>query len=558
MKAASASSPEGRNFGSAGVCTISTPFDAAVERSACFADGLAQKRRDRMPTATRSAAGSLSPAPRPRAGNRIKRLRLLVCALAVTAAALLAPGAASASQSQVSLIQEDRELFGMAGKDPAEVMAEIKDLGVDVIRTNVLYYKVYTRPNQRRKPSGFDASDPNSPEYNWFLTDRLIDLAEANGIRVLVTISGPGPFFASSSPRRCVRVPCTYKPKASEFGEFAAAVAKRYRGRADYYAIYNEPNLVDWITPQQKKPGGGRVQIEGKIYRQLFIAGQRAIARFDPGRRNRVLFGETAAIGEPLSLMRSALCLDEEGRPFRGSLARRHGCGGRPAALNVGGFAIHPYNFGGYGTPRQRTPRETALPIAHIPRLHRVIDAARRYRRIRRRAPIYVTEFGFQTRPPDPSGRSPAKQAQYINESDRLLFADRRVAMVSQYEVTDPPERDQFNSGLRFFRGRAAKPSYQAYKVPIVVTRRSSGLVEVYGQVRPGGASTVQIQAARGGAQFAAVRSVRTNGRGVFRVNIRRRGAAGLRWRLATITPEGDPLNSRVARAGRPLRYIRD
>ncbi len=489
--------------------------------------------------------------------------RTLACTLALVLGALGAPAAASASSSQLSSFQDDRELLGFTREDPAQSMAELRALGVDVIRTNVIYYKVYRAPAQARKPSGFRASDPDSPQYDFSRTDHLVRLARENGMRVLMTVTGPGPKFTSSSPRRCRRGPCTFRPKAGDFGQFASAVAKRYRGKVDYYSLWNEPNLDVWITPQQKKPAVGRVQTDGAIYRKLWIAGYKAIAKFDPGRRNRVLFGEVAAIGEPLPLMQAALCLDVEGRPLVGSQRRAHGCSGRPAKLNIGGFAIHPYNFGGFGTPRTKTKSESALPIAYLPRLHRLIDNAARRGRIRRRAPIFVTEFGFQSNPPDRISKvSPTEQGQYINESDRLLFGNRRVAMTAQYELTDPPQQDQFNSGLRFTEGRGGrerKPAYEAYRLPLVVTRRSSGSVEVYGQARPSrGSTSVAVQVSQGGAEFETVTQARTNARGIFRTNISRAGAAGARWRLSWLDPvTGEPITSRIARAGKRLRYYK-
>ena len=493
--------------------------------------------------------------------------RLIACCL--LAAALLAPASASASKTQLSLIQDDRELLSFSGQDAGASMAEIRALGADVIRTNVIFYKIFKSPRQRRRPSGFNAADPNSPHYDWSRTDRLVDLARENGMQILMTVTGPGPYFTSSAPSRCRGVDnCTYKPKPAEFGKFVAAAAKRYSGKVAWYSVYNEPNLVDWLTPQQARPGGNRTQTEGAMYRKLWIAAYKSIARYDRARRNRVLFGETAAIGEPLSLFRSALCLDERARPFRGRQARAHGCGGRPARLNIGGFAIHPYNFGGYGTPRTATRRKTALPIAHIPRLHRVISAARRYRRLSRRPPIFVTEFGFQSNPPDRISRvSLAEQAQYINESDRLLYGDPRVAMVAQYELTDPPEQDQFNSGLRFAEqdGRGTKASYEAYRLPIVVTRRSASRVEVYGQVRParllgaGPFTSVSVQMAQGGGEFQTVATPSTNRRGIFAVNVSRSGASSARWRLSWQNVEsGQFFTSRTARAGAPLRFRRN
>jgi hypothetical protein len=475
---------------------------------------------------------------------------------------LLVPQAATASSSQLTLLQDDRELLGQAGEDPAAAMAEIRNLGVDVIRTNVIYHKIYRTPRDRRKPSGFNPRDHSSPKYDWGATDRLVDLARANGMQVFMTITGPGPIFSSSSPSRCRRSPCSYRPKPSEFGAFAEAVAKRYRGKVAYYSIWNEPNIGQtWLTPRFQRTRSGRVDVAGAIYRKLFQAGYKSIARHDGARRNRVLFGETAAIGSPLPMLYAALCLDPKGRPFTGRLRALHGCSGRVSRLNIGGVAVHPYNQGGARTPQSTTRTKTSLPIAYMPRLHRLLSTAARRGRIGGGKGIWVTEFGFQTKPPDPFGVSPTNQARYINESDRLFFSDRRIKSVAQYELTDVPERDQFNTGLRFVRSRggAEKPSYAAYRVPIVVTRRSSGSVEVYGQARParlfGGRTQVAIQMRIGGV-FTTVRQASTNSRGIFRVNVNRSGAAAARWRLVWQNPAtGQLFFSREATAGKRLVY---
>jgi hypothetical protein len=491
-----------------------------------------------------------------------KRSRVLTCLLLVAAAVLLAPQAAMASSSQLSLLQDDRELLGGAGEDPAQAMAEIRDLGVDIVRTNVIYQNVYRTPKDRRRPSGFNPSDPSSSKYNWGPTDRLVDLARANGMQVLMTVTGPGPFFTSSSPSRCKRIPCSYRPKPSDFGAFAAAVAKRYRGKVAYYSVWNEPNIgKTWLTPRYQKTRYGKVDVAGAIYRKLFIAGYKAIAKYDGARRNRVLFGETAAIGAPLPLLYAALCLDSKGKPFTGRLRSLQGCSGHVSRLNVGGFAIHPYNQGGYGTPQSRTKTKSSLPLAYLPRLHSLLSRAAGRGRIGGGKGIWVTEFGYQTRPPDPFGVSPSSQARYINESDRLFFSDSRVKSVAQYELTDVPQRDQFNTGLRFVRSRGGqeKPSYAAYRIPIVVTRRSSGSVEVYGQARParlsGGRTQVSVQMRIGGV-FTTVRVAGTNSRGIFRAIVNRSGAGSARWRLNWQSPTtGQSFFSREATPGKRLVF---
>jgi hypothetical protein len=496
-----------------------------------------------------------------------KAFRTSVCALLALVAVLAVAASADAGSRQLSLIQDDAEMFGeREDEDPAVAIREMRDLGVDVLRTNVLFYRIYRRQQDRVKPAGFDTSDPNEPLYDWFKTDRIVHLARTNGIKLMLTISGPGPKWFSERPSRCrSSKPCTYRPKASEFGQFAAAVAKRYRGLVDWYSIYNEPNLKEWITPEATNTRSGRVETAAVYYRKLWIEGYKAIRAYDPARRGRVLFGEVAAISAPLPFLYASLCLDPAGKPFRGKLRALHNCGAAPAKLNVGGWAIHPYNQGGLGPPRRRTDSKTALPQQYMPRLHRLMSRSAARRRVPGGRGIYVTEFGYQTRPPDPvSWTSPSEQAQYINESDRLFFGDSRIKTVAQYQLVDVPIANQYNSGLRFAGGRK-KPSYDAYRLPIMVTRRSSRLVEVWGQVRParfartlGGFVNPEVQFTLGGAWKTVVRPSPSSV-GIFRLNQRRAGAASGRWRIKwTNTINGGVSYSRVAKAVAPFRYYRD
>ena len=181
-------------------------------------------------------------------------------------------------------------------------MAEMKALGVDVVRTNVIYYKTYKRPRQRTKPAGFNASNPNSPQYDWTRTDRLVDLAERERHQGADDRHRPGPYFASERPNSC-RVAtvhrCVPRPRTS------ASSSRRWpsatKGESTGTRSTTSPTWWSGSPRSSRRPGGGKVQTEAAIYRKLWRAGYASIARFDPDRRNRVLFGETAAIGEPLS-----------------------------------------------------------------------------------------------------------------------------------------------------------------------------------------------------------------------------------------------------------------
>ena len=163
-----------------------------------------------------------------------------------------------------------------------------------------------------------------------------------------------------------------------------------------------------------------------------------------------------------------------------------------------------------------------------------MLDQAGRTGRIPRRIPIYYTEYGFQTNPPDRIfGVRVGLQPQYINQSDWMASRDSRVRAVSQYKLVDEASLASFQSGLRFLDGRA-KPAYAAYRLPIWVSGRGSRL-RVYGQIRPAANGTpqvVQIQRrARKSAPFVTVKTITVRSRyGQFLTRVRKKGGV---WRLA-------------------------
>ena len=136
---------------------------------------------------------------------------------------------------------------------------------------------------------------------------------------------------------------------------------------------------------------------------------------------------------------------------------------------------------------------------------------------------------------------------------------------MAQYELTDVPQADQFNTGLRFVGG-SKKPAYDAYRVPIVVTRRSANSVEVYGEVRPhrllagGPVTQVAIQVSQnGGAVHHGEEPADQRARVHQDSTSRRSGAARARWRLVWQNPDtGEFVNSRIAKAGKKLSYYKN
>jgi len=495
-------------------------------------------------------------------------MRSALAALAVFLGLLALPTGAGASSSQFSMLQDDAVFLGLTEEDPNAALAEAKALGVDYVRVFVGWQRVSPAPKSRRMPGGFEVGDPDSPGYDWARYDDFVERARANGLKVFLTLSPAIPYWASEEPRRCPHFvggyrklgkSCYWKPRPRLFGQFAKAVALRYGGRVSLWSIWNEPNLEHYLYPQVKQTRFGKVDVAAKRYRRLWIEGHRAIARYDPVRRNKVLFGETAAISSPMDTLFAALCLDETGKPFRGELRALHGCT-RPGRLPIGGIAHHPYNRLARGSVFTRSFTQDSLAIAYIGRLGRLMDTAARMGRIPPGRGIFMTEFGFQTNPPDRKrGISLRRHAAGINEADRLYYADPRVKATSQFELRDVPEGrndDVYNTGLRFLSGRR-KPAWRAFRMPIVVTKLSRDRVEVWGHVRPAEAhARARVHVIRSGRPDAEVAAPVTNRAGFFKIVLRGPNASKLRYRMEWTDLAGKVLRSRVATAGRRIRYF--
>jgi hypothetical protein len=134
------------------------------------------------------------------------------------------------------------------------------------------------------------------------------------------------------------------------------------------------------------------------------------------------------------------------------------------------------------------------MTLADTPRLVAVLDAAARAGRIPVQLPIWFTEFGYQTAPPDPfRGVSLDQQAAWLVEAEHLAWAEPRVAAFAQFLLRDDEPKSEFpatdarywgtyQSGLRFADG-LVKPAYDAYRLPLLVLPGDP--LQLWGMVRP-------------------------------------------------------------------------
>lgn len=511
---------------------------------------------------------------------------------------LLAAGPARASSRQLALFDES----GGLQSNPTGTLSALRQLGVGAVRVPLVWSSVAPNSSSARRPSGFNASDPAAyPAMAWTRYDGIVRTAKADGIDVLLLVTGGAPLWATGGDRPGGHAYSQWKPSASQYESFVQAVATRYSGhyrpcascaslpRVSFWEVWNEPNWGPSLAPQAIN--GSRTSTSPSIYRDLLDAGWTALQRTGHG-RDTVVVGSLSPRGtsakpsrtfpqglpgsfsttKPLQFLRTLYCVDSQYRQLQGGAARAVGCpsttaasrsfrGQHPALFSASGFGIHPYPFDLPPTQADSTDPDF-VEFSEIPRLATALDRVQRAYGSRKRLQVYNTEYGYETNPPNRSNHfvSPATAATYINWAEYLSWRNPRIATTMQYLLYDPnPHVGQstyglgsFASGLMFYHG-GPKAGYYAYRMPIFlpVTSTSRGRsLEVWGCVRPAhltrGTQRVQIQFSAGtkGA-FRTIKTVTiTNLQGYFdtRMAFPGTGAVRLSWRY----PSGQTIYSRT------------
>ena len=356
--------------------------------------------------------------------------------------------------------------------------------------------------------------------------------------------------------------------------------------RVDYWEIWNEPNQGGWLAPQWRrapsddaaaKSSQGWVEESPVIYRRLLAAAWNALSDTGHG-GDTILIGETAPRGAdvpgvangmvPLRFLRGLYCVDSSYQQLRGAAVSALGCpataaasqrfrAANPALFDATGFADHAYPLGQVAPPNVPAPSSEPdwAGLADIAKLEGTLDRLNEVYGSHTQLPIYNTEFGFQTDPPQSECGcvflSPATAARYLNWSEFIEFGNPRLRSYAQYLLYDAPgppghviSESDFSSGLMTVNG-IAKPGYSAFRLPIylpVTSTRPGRSLEVWGDVRPAafakhdtGSSqraAIQFKPSSGGA-FTTLASVTiTNPAGYFEVPVKfpSSGSVRLEW----------------------------
>ena len=445
-----------------------------------------------------------------------------LAALAAVALCVMVPAAWAAPGATTGM--EDERLLFESPESAADAINAWTGLGVDTVRMHARWGEI--APSVRMP--GFSPTDPDDPAYEWEKLDTAVDLVRAAGMEILLTVSGPGPGWTS---RDRVRREGRWRPDPAKFAEFVRAVARRYQGRIDSYLIWNEPNQPGWLSPQWTCTSRTRCTMTAPhLYRGLVRAATPVIRAVDPGAK--VLIGELApisgrrpaqstAIG-PIPFLRAMGCVDERYR-----VQRRGACAGfKPAEGDGLGHHPHPVQR----APDEVNPKPDEAQLGDLDRLTGVLDRLTRAKRLLSTTPkmdLWLTEFGYQTSPPDHAIGIPlATHASYIQQAAYIAWRNPRVRNLTHYQWEDESVVTRgegiraysgWQSGLKHIDGRP-KPALAVFPDPLVVDPKRGVL---WGQVRPGTSHAVRIErTSRGATAAQAFRTLETDRFGVFTVDI--------------------------------------
>jgi Glycosyl hydrolase catalytic core len=296
-------------------------------------------------------------------------------------------------------------------------------------------------------------ADPADPAYNWAAYDRAVQFAAKYNIKVLFSIAST-PSWANGG--RSTR----YAPtRPQDLQNFAIAAAKRYSGTFQdtdgtttipavrLWLAWNEPNNPVFLYPQYRKVNGrwfpqsaySYVRICNAIYNGVHSvqhgAAKVACGATDPFGNNQP--GSRRASISPLAFLR---------------MTKKYGL------RRFDAWAHHPYAARPTETPTSK-PKGTGAVI-----LGNLGDLVKEVTRLYGKKPIWITEYGYQTRPPDRTfGVAWKTQAKYLAQAYLIARKNPRVQMMIWFLIKDESRLAGWQSGFFTARGQR-KPAYFTYR----------------------------------------------------------------------------------------------
>jgi hypothetical protein len=362
------------------------------------------------------------------------RLRVFLVAAACLSAVLF-PAGASAQPRMMIGFQDDPSLRWRDDRLAVFDLAEQANAGI--VRTTVYWSRI-----AQTKPT--NGSNPFDPAYRFDDLDEFVRNAGLHGMEVMLTIWGT-PSWANGGKGQ------NYAPTSyGTLQNFARAVAARYSGRytgypfVRYFTVWNESNLGQFLSPQYDSKGK---PVGPTIYARLYRAAYAGIKLGNS--RALVGIGETSARGRDRFLGRAGTQETESPGKFAELLSKQ-----KPA-LKFDAWSHHPYPTSISGKPLAKT-RWPNVTLANMPRFESSLSQW-----FKRKVPMWVTEYGHETKPEEPKGVTYAQQTSYVRTALRYVAGDPNVEIFIWFILRDDPT-SAWQSGL-VQRDGAKKPSFGAF-----------------------------------------------------------------------------------------------
>jgi hypothetical protein len=387
--------------------------------------------------------------------QRVVLILVLLLAAAGVAVATSAPAdsAPSASGATYRTLQsgmlvgfyDDEQVYGRTDW----AYRQLRSLRAGIVRITVDWGSV-----ARRRPA--KPADPSDPAYNWTAVDNVVSKAALNRVRVLATIFGT-PRWAGRAKNRLPR-------RMTDLRLFAHAAARRYSGTyrvqpsenepvralpaVRHWLAWNEPNNPVFLKPQWKRVRQAWRPQSAFDYAKICSA-------VWVGVHSTRIRGEKVACGVTGPRGNDA---PRSSRPSTSPLVfltwlRRAGL------KRFDAYAHHPYYTNRFERPSTVPRSKKAIILGNIGVLIKRLNTL--YGRKKR---LWITEYGYQTRPPDRHfGVRYASQARYVHQAFAIARRTRRIDMLVWFLIRDERRLSGWQSGVVSIRG-ARKPAFRAFQ----------------------------------------------------------------------------------------------
>ncbi|MGI8622184.1 MAG: hypothetical protein ACR2NB_01560 [Solirubrobacteraceae bacterium] len=410
------------------------------------------------------------------------------------------------------------------------------DSASDIVRIQI----GWAVPDTPERPPGFDATNPADPSYVFATADAAVKSATERGLDVMLSFTG-APRWAEGPDRPADARPGTWRPDPSALRDYGIALGRRYSGsfpdpaqpgrslpRVRNFQVWNEPNLSLFLTPQWS---GSRTAAPAH-YRRMLNAFYEGVKSVRPDAL--VVSAGTAPFGgpslhnqriRPVRFVRDLLCV-RRGRG-RGGL-RRSSCP-HPARFDV--LAHHPYTVGKPFVPALNRDDASVADMHEIRDVLRFAERSGSALPRERRQHLWVTEFAYDSSPPDPYGVPLAAHARFLAQA-LFSLSKQGVDTVIWLRIVDQLPEPSFaatNQSGVYFRDGRPKPAQRAFRFPFVVQRSEKGVTRVWGRSPTAGRVVIELLS---GGRWRRVRALKVARRATFEARVARVGHRTLRARI--------------------------